>query len=393
MGRRLHAARQQLPTADLLYGPSSSPITQPSDVEHCRVLWMTPCQHIRFRGTVARMGRRSLAQDTAEFLAQAFGAVPFSLHEATAAGLPRDRLYRAVRAGSVRRLSSGVFLVESKSVGATGEAAWEAHARHSTTRARGAALALPRCAVSATTAALVQGLPVPLSGVELGHVTDPSSRSGLRRGVHVHSAALPQHHVRVLDGLRVTTPARTAIDIARMTSLPEALICMDAVLRRFIDLARDDGLPLRMAVHDPDLIDAARARVAEVLKDMHGWPGTRTAREALELADPGAESALESESRGVLLKRGVPQPECGYPIEGADGRTYWADMAWRKGRVIGECDGLVKYAEAGALYEEKRRQEAIENAGSRVIRWTRHEVVRSPDRLAERVLRALDTRT
>ena len=80
---------------------------------------------------------------------------------------------------------------------------------------------------------------------------------------------------------------------------------------------------------------------------------------------------------------------CGYPIEGADGRTYWADMAWHGGRVIGECDGLVKYADPQALYAEKLRQEAIENAGSRVVRWTRTEVLRSPDRLAERVLCAL----
>lgn len=332
------------------------------------------------------MGRRSLAQDTAEFLAGLFGPFPFTLHEATTAGLPVDRLYRAVRAGSVRRLSSGVYLATTERE----EVAWESQARDSTNRARGAALALPGCAVSASSAALVQGLPVPLSGLALGHVTDPGGRAGMRRGVLVHSAALPQHHVTVIDGLRVTTPARTALDIARMASLPEALICMDAVLRRYIDQARECGLPLRMAVHDPALIEAARSRVATVLADMHGWPGTRRAHLALQLADPAAESALESESRGVLIERGVPRPECGFPIVGADGRTYWADMAWREGRVIGECDGLVKYADHRALYGEKLRQEAIENAGSRVIRWTRADIVRSPDRLAGRVLRALD---
>lgn len=334
------------------------------------------------------MGRRSLAQDTADFLFRTFGAAPFSLHEATTAGLPVDRLYRAVRAGAVHRLSPAIFLVSGEKD--QDGASWAAQSRDSILRAQGAALALPNCAVSAATAALLHGLPVPLSGVGLGHVTDPSGSSGLRRGVRVHSAALPQDHVMVLDGLRVTTPARTAIDIARAATLPESLICMDGVLRRYIDQARDGCLPLRMAVHDPDLINAARAHVAHVLEDMCGWPGTRTARRALELADPAAESALESESRGVLIERGVPRPECGFPIEGADGRTYWADMAWRGGRVIGECDGLIKYADPRALYEEKRRQEAIENAGSRVIRWTRSEVVRSPAGLVARVLRVLD---
>lgn len=334
------------------------------------------------------MGRRSLAQDTANFLNNVFGSAPFAVHEVSAAGLPLDRLYRAVRAGAVQRLSKGIFIVGDDV--AHSDARWASQARDSIQKARGAALALPNCAISASTAALLQGLPTPLSGVVQGHVTDPKGKNGLRRGVYVHSAALPPHHVRVLDGVRVTSPARTAVDIARASSLPEALICMDAVLRAFIDEARVGLLPLRMAVHDPDLIDAARARVAAVLEDMSGWPGMRTARRAWELADPAAESALESESRGVLIEQGVPRPECGFPIEGADGRTYWADMAWREGRVIGECDGLIKYVDPRVLYEEKRRQEAIENAGSRVVRWTRSEVVRSPGRLAERVLRALD---
>lgn len=334
------------------------------------------------------MGRRSLAQETAEFLACAFGTVPFSLQEAAAAGLPLDRLYRAARAGSVQRLSLGVYVVPTQEV--PDEVAWETQTRNSTDRARGAALVLPGSAVSAHSAALVQGLPVPFAGLDLGHVTDPGGRAGLRRGVHIHSAALPDHHQTVINGLRVTTPERTAIDIARMASLPEALICMDAVLRRLIDQTCGGELPLRMAVHDPALVATARARVAAVLADMHGWPGTRSAHLALQWADPASESALESESRGVLLERGVPRPECGFPIEGADGRTYWADLAWRDGRVIGECDGLVKYADPRALYEEKRRQETIENAGSRVIRWTRHEVKRSPDRLAQRVIRALE---
>ena len=334
------------------------------------------------------MGRRSLAQDTAEFLACTFGTIPFSLREAVAAGLPLDRLYRAARAGSVRRLSLGVYVVALQET--PDEPTWEVQARHSTEEARGAALVLPGSAVSANSAALVQGLPVPLRRLASGHVTDPGRRAGLRRGVHVHSAALPEHHVTLISGVRVTTPERTAVDIARTTSLPEALICMDAVLRRFIDHACEGQLPLRMAVHDPALIEAARSRVATVLADMHGWPGTRRAHLALQFADPAAESALESESRGVLIERGVPRPECGFPIVGADGRTYWADMAWREGRVIGECDGLVKYADHRALYGEKLRQEAIENAGSRVLRWTRADIVRSPDRLAGRVLRALD---
>lgn len=335
------------------------------------------------------MGRRSLAQDTAAFLALTFGAVPFSLEDALDAGVPRDRLYKAIRAGAVSRLRRGVYVVPSEAAGREGESPWHIQATHSTNVARGAALALSDCAVSLTSAALLLGLPVPQRGLSLGHVTRPGGKNGRTGGVQVHSAMLPESHVTVLAGLRVTSPARTALDIARTTSLPDALICMDAVLRRYIDHARDGSMPLRLAVHESELIQAAHTHVADVLADMRGWAGTRNARRALEWADPAAESAFESESRGALLEYGVPRPACGFPIVGANGRTYWADMAWRDGRVVGECDGLIKYSDPRVLYEEKLRQEALENAGSKVVRWTRSDIVRSPQRVAERILNAL----
>jgi very-short-patch-repair endonuclease len=164
---------------------------------------------------------------------------------------------------------------------------------------------------------------------------------------------------------------------------------MDAVLRRNIDQASANSIPLRLAVHDPALIQAARLDVEGTLIGMQRWSGTRNAARALALADPAAESPLESESRGALLELGVPTPQCGYPIEGADGRVYWVDMAWHDGRVVGECDGLVKYADPTVLYREKLRQEALERAGSRVVRWTTADIRRRPTQVAARVLEAL----
>ena len=161
-------------------------------------------------------------------------------------------------------------------------------------------------------------------------------------------------------------------------------------MRVKIDDATADTALLGAAVRGRVVAHAmASARFTDKWNGLPAPERRLTGVRGLELADPAAESALESESRGALVTRGVPRPVCGFPIRGADGRTYWADMAWDDGRVIGECDGLVKYADTRALYDEKLRQEALENAGSHVVRWARTEVVRSPDGLAERVRRAL----
>jgi len=44
------------------------------------------------------------------------------------------------------------------------------------------------------------------------------------------------------------------------------------------------------------------------------------------------------------------------------------------------------------LYREKLRQEAIEQAGWRVVRWTYNDILRSPLRVVERVVRAMGMR-
>lgn len=337
------------------------------------------------------MGRRSLGPHTARALAEHFGTAPFTYAEAASVGITRDRILGALRTGHVTRDHVGVF----RTLGAAadldmshphpGVSAADASARALAHRLEGSAL-------SHVSASRWQGLPVPRGTSHEGHITLPGTRARLVASVRVHASALPTHHVTMSQGVRVTTPARTAIDIARTSTHPEALICMDAAMRRLIQAATDGPDPIRMAVHDRHLIDRSRRAIHSILDDMPGWPGTANARRALHAADPASESALESQSRGLLIEHGVPAPECGFPIEGANGSIYWADMAWPEARVAGECDGLMKYEDSTVLYREKLRQEAIEQAGWRVVRWTYNDILRSPLRVVERVVRAMGMR-
>lgn len=95
-------------------------------------------------------------------------------------------------------------------------------------------------------------------------------------------------------------------------------------------------------------------------------------------------------TRACFLPAGLPRPEVGYPVLGADGRRYWADLAWPDLRVLGEADGYGKYADIAARHAEKDRQEALERAGWRVVRWTWSELDRTPHLVTARVAAALE---
>ncbi len=327
------------------------------------------------------MTRRNLSAETATALQRHFGPAPFTAEQALAAGSTPGRLAAAVRSGTLVRMRRGVYAIGP-----------DAAADAPLMSASAAALILPGAAVSHATAALVHGNPVPLGFAATAHVTQPGARVRSVGNVRVHRADLPEGHTAMQGHLLVTSPARTALDIARTASLPQALICIDAVMRSRVIGSTPPHLNPRLAVRDPRMRASAREELESLLADMQRWPGISVARRAVSLGDPAAESPLESESRGVFAESLLPLPECGVPVEGADGQVYWVDMLWREQRVIGECDGAMKYADPQALYREKLRQEALERAGWRVIRWGYADLLRHRSRLLERLGWALGIR-
>ena len=134
---------------------------------------------------------------------------------------------------------------------------------------------------------------------------------------------------------------------------------------------------------------AACRAVSSVLDSCAHRTGVDAARRALALVDPASESVLESISRWQMHRHRIPMPQCGLPIAGDDGRTYWADFVWWSLKIIGETDGALKYATREDLIREKARQEALERAGWLVIRWNWAEAVTDPSIMIRRIERAI----
>ena len=214
-----------------------------------------------------------------------------------------------------------------------------------------------RTVVSHTSAAVVHRLPLWRVGLDRVRATRDRA-SGARRSavVHLHAAALHPDEVSVVDGMPVTTVARTLTDLARLLPFEEALVPADAALHR--------GL-------------VTREELAEALARGARRPNNAAARRVVAFADGAAESPGESRSRVAIRRAGLPAPVLQHAVIGT--RT---DFWWEEFRTVGEFDGKVKYGRylrpgqlpGDVVFAEKRREDALRDCGFEVVRWVWDEL-------------------
>ncbi len=228
-------------------------------------------------------------------------------------------------------------------------------------------------------AAVLHGFDVWNAPLQAVHVTRTGARPG-RRGpnVHHHPTALEPAEIVEIDGLRVTSPARTITDLARTLSLHSAVSTGDHALR------------LGLAVGD----------LAASVATATGRHGAAKARHALTLMDGRSESVGESLSRLLIREVGLPTPSLQRRVFGSGGESLGrVDFDFPGTAVVGEFDGKVKYGKypkpgqdaSDVLYREKIREDRIRDTGLVVVRWvwadlSRPLVLRS--RIAEAFRRA-----
>jgi very-short-patch-repair endonuclease len=236
-------------------------------------------------------------------------------------------------------------------------------------------------------AALILGLPTPGFARwedQPVSVTLPASGNSASTATAIHhTGPLPPAQVqRDKEGYLVTTPARTAIDLAADLPLPEALVLLDSAAR--LICASLVNQVRRRDYANPQL---ARAAV-ELLEQAAMTVRATRLRPALALVNPSRESMAESLSAGHLNLAALPMPLFQAEIRTPLGRLY-PDFLWEDLRLIGECDGAVKYDNADAYVLEKEREQMLRDMGYRFVRWLAKEIMLTPTVVMERIARAL----
>jgi very-short-patch-repair endonuclease len=155
-----------------------------------------------------------------------------------------------------------------------------------------------------------------------------------------------QDHPRLVEEWLVTSPARTAVDLAlEATTLDE----VSAILGRAVQRARVTAVDLA------DQLDLAPSR------------GSRLVRLALPAIAGGAHSASEARLVRLVARSALPTPEYNATVLTRDGPKV-VDAVWRSlGKGV-EIDGAGFHLDAAAWSADLRRQNAIQTEGIVLLR-------------------------
>ena len=278
-----------------------------------------------------------------------------------AAGLTRASIRTMVSQGSMIPVHRGVYVVghlapvslgrEAASLLACGEHAILSH----------------------TSAASIWELPPwQLAGayVELTLVSGRWSRK--RSGIRAHrSAIITPKDVRIHDRLPVTSPARTLLDVA---GLP-------ASTRRDVERALDEALARRIV---------SLTKIAELLERSAGHPGHGILSALVAQRGPSTVTRSQAEERmlGLIRAADLPAPELNVRLLG-----FTVDFFWREQRVALEVDGYAWHSSHSAFERDRRKANALTDAGVPLIRATWDQMNSEPFAIVARLAQMLANAT
>jgi hypothetical protein len=197
----------------------------------------------------------------------------------------------------------------------------------------------------------------------------PGCRAGGLRGIQVTRRALPPDEVTWCRGVRVTAVGRTALDLARIQPVEEAVVALDQFL-------------------GAGLLTMGRLRTAAAAAT---GPGCRQIRRAVDLADGLAESPQETRLRLLLHQSPLPRPIAQYSVRGGTRFVARVDFAWPDAKVAVEYEGMW-HGRPQQVARDRRRLNQLTAAGWSVVFVTAADL-HDPVQMIARIAAALAARS
>lgn len=195
------------------------------------------------------------------------------------------------------------------------------------------------------------------SGDGFVEVTLADSRARRSRpGIKLHrSCNTLRRDVRIHEGLPVTSPARTLLDLASCLTLHD------------LGRALDEALVVLKIV--------SRSEIRDVLSRANGRRGALALGNLMEQRTDTPITHSEAERRCLELIReaGLPEPKTQVRIAG-----YTVDLLWPDHRVVFEIDGYSFHTSRFAFDRDRRKDAALKGAGYDPNRLSRDQVMFDP---------------
>lgn len=221
----------------------------------------------------------------------------------------------------------------------------------------------PHGVLSHDTAAWIWGFS---GAAEVVHVSGPAGGTMSQPGTVVHRVRrLDASDIRSRDGFRVTSPARTILDLAASWS------------------ARD----LERAVAEARVIGLVRERhLREVIERYPQRSGSRGLAALLDAEHGPAftRSDMERDLLALVRKAGVAPPRTNAPLGG-----YEVDALWADERLVVELDSFRFHRSRRAFERDRRKSAELQTAGYRVLQVTWRQLRDSPEVVVAQIAAAL----
>lgn len=182
---------------------------------------------------------------------------------------------------------------------------------------------------------------------------------------------LAPDHVTELDGLPVTTAARTMFDLAGVVTTP-----------RLVELLSNAHVDRRCSIEEVAmLLDGLRRS---------GKPGVRRLATALDQLGPGdrmPRSELEALLDAVIRRAGLPAPVHEVPVPGFGLTEGFVDRCWPGAKLIVEADGRRWHSRQQDLQRDHERDLQAAAAGYLTVRLMWERLKGRPEDTAEQLVR------
>lgn len=202
-----------------------------------------------------------------------------------------------------------------------------------------------------------------------------------RANVVGHTLTLLPDEVTEFDGVRLTTPARTWLDLAAVLTIEELVAAGD-----FLVCEHGPAFPV------PRDAICTLNELRTIAERHPGMRGIRTARAALELIRVGADSPPESRMRLALINAGLPEPVLNHVLWGDHGYpVLWPDAAYLDYRISIQYDGN-PHADGKQHRRDIARQETTAAYGWLEVRIGQDDLDGERPAVVRKVRRALESR-
>lgn len=199
-----------------------------------------------------------------------------------------------------------------------------------------------------------------------------------RRNVVGHRLTFLPGEVVMHDGVRITSPARTWLDLAAFLQVDELIALGDSLV-----VSHDQDFPY------PRTATATIEELRRMIAAHPGMRGMKTARLAMAEIRVGADSAQETKMRLILARTRLGEPLLNHVIRNEWGQAaVWPDAAYPEQRIALQYDGG-HHGDPRQYLRDIRRQATTERLGWREIRVSKEDLEGDKPFLVEKVRAAL----